>query len=105
MPTSIYPINKGINRSMEFKGLKAQYIMYLAIVVLSLLILFAILYAIGLNSYINLCVILAIGSVSFIKIYQLSNRYGRYGLMKKAAYRVLPKMLKVHSRKIYFKRK
>ncbi|HMT97439.1 MAG TPA: DUF4133 domain-containing protein, partial [Ferruginibacter sp.] len=29
MSNSVYQINKGINRSIEFKGLKAQYIWYL----------------------------------------------------------------------------
>ena len=44
MSTSVYTVNKGINRPIEFKGLKAQYIWYLGGGLLALLILFAILY-------------------------------------------------------------
>ena len=44
MANSIYQINKGINQSIEFKGLKAQYIWYLAGGLVILLIVFAVLY-------------------------------------------------------------
>jgi hypothetical protein len=42
MATSVYQINKGINKPIEFKGLKAQYIWYLCGGLVALLILFAI---------------------------------------------------------------
>ena len=44
MANSVYRINKGINRSIEFKGLKAQYIWYLGGGVVALLIVFAAMY-------------------------------------------------------------
>lgn len=47
MNTSVYTINKGINKPVEFKGLKAQYIWYLGGGLIMLLILFAILYICG----------------------------------------------------------
>ena len=50
MNSTVFQINKGINRPIEFHGLKAQYILYFVIGILSLLILFAILYIIGINS-------------------------------------------------------
>ena len=54
MSTSVYNINKGINKPIEFKGLKAQYIGYLAAGLVVLLVLFAILYIIGVNMFICL---------------------------------------------------
>jgi len=42
MTNSIYQINKGINKPIEFKGLKAQYIWYLGGGLVALLVLFAI---------------------------------------------------------------
>ncbi len=42
MANSVYQINKGINQSIEFKGLKAQYIWYLGGGVIALLIIFAV---------------------------------------------------------------
>src|SRR4051812_23212639 len=47
----IYQINRGVNKPIEFKGLKAQYIGYLGGGLVVLLILFAILYLIGLSVY------------------------------------------------------
>nr|WP_262712406.1 DUF4133 domain-containing protein [Arachidicoccus ginsenosidivorans] len=35
-----YEINKGVNRAIEFRGLKAQYIYYLAVGLAVLLLLF-----------------------------------------------------------------
>ena len=52
MSNSVYSINKGINQSIEFKGLKAQYIWYLGGGVVGLMILFAALYIIGVPSLI-----------------------------------------------------
>ena len=54
MTTSVYTINKGINKPIEFKGLKAQYIGYLAAGLIGLLILFAALYISGVNTFVCL---------------------------------------------------
>lgn len=51
MANSVYQINKGINQSIEFKGLKAQYIWYLGGGVVALLIVFAVMYIIGFPTY------------------------------------------------------
>ena len=100
---SVYKINKGINKSIEFKGLKAQYIWYLGAGVLGLLILFAILYIVGLNTFLCLAIILIGGTVLFIYVYRLSNKYGEYGMMKKAASRSIPKIIKTNSRSIFIR--
>ena len=47
-----YNINKGIGRTVEFKGLKAQYLFIFAGGLLGTLILVMILYMAGVNSYI-----------------------------------------------------
>ena len=57
MNSSVYQINKGINRSIEFKGLKAQYILYLGVGLVGLLIFFAIIYIIGIPVFICMAVI------------------------------------------------
>ena len=78
MSNSVYTINKGINKSIEFKGLKAQYIWYLGGGIIALLILFAIMYII-------------------------SNKYGEHGMMKAMAKRNVPKVLKSYNRKAFLK--
>ena len=101
MSTSVYQINKGINKPIEFKGLKAQYIWYLGGGLLALLILFAILYICGVNTFVCLGIILIAGTALFMHVYKLSHKYGQYGMMKSLAKRSIPTVIKTYSRKIY----
>ena len=101
MATSVYSINKGINKPIEFKGLKAQYIGYLGVGLLALLILFAVLYIIGVNMFICLALILCLGTVLFMSVYRLSAKYGQYGLLKKAAKRNIPQLVTCNSRRFF----
>jgi len=105
MSNSVYQINKGINKSIEFHGLKAQYIWYFGAGVVALLVLFAIMYIIGINSFICIGIILIAGTVLVIKIYALSNKYGEHGMMKAMAKRSVPKVLKSYSRKVFLQKK
>jgi hypothetical protein len=103
MANSVYQINKGINQSIEFRGLKAQYIWYLGGGVVGLLIVFAVMYIIGLPSYVCIGVILTAGTFLIIKIYGMSNKYGEHGLMKTLARKQIPKVIKSRSRKVFMK--
>lgn len=98
---TVYQINKGINKSIEFRGLKAQYIWYLGGALVGLLIVFAILYIIGVNAFICVGVVLIAGTFSVMKIYRLSHDYGAHGMMKKVAGRGIPRLVKSHSRKVF----
>lgn len=104
MANSVYQINKGINQSIEFRGLKAQYIWYLGGGVVALLIVFAAMYLIGLPTYLCVGIILAAGTFLVIKIYGMSNKYGEYGLMKSLARKQVPKIIKLRSRKVFMKK-
>jgi 4-hydroxybenzoate polyprenyltransferase len=101
MSTSVYTVNKGINRPIEFKGLKAQYIWYLGGGLLALLILFAILYICGVNTFICLLIIVVAGTGLFMHVYKLSRRYGEHGMMKTLARRSVPSVVKIYSRKTF----
>lgn len=105
MNNSVYQINKGINKSIEFRGLKAQYIWYFGAGVVGLLILFAVLYILGINSFVCIGIILIAGTVLTIKIYALSNTYGQYGMMKKLARRSVPKVVRSKNRMIFLQKK
>lgn len=98
---SVYKINKGINKPIEFKGIKAQYIAYMAVGLVSLLLLFAIMYLCGVHLYICLAIVGTLGTVLFTKVSGYSRRYGRYGLMKKLALKKVPACLKVRSRNVF----
>lgn len=104
MENSVYHINKGVNRSIEFKGLRAQYIWYLGIGVVGLLVLFIILYFCGVNTYVCLVIIVISAFMLFKKVYQLNNKYGEHGMMKKLARRKIPRLIQCNSRKVFFKR-
>lgn len=98
---SVYKINKGINKPIEFKGLKAQYIGYLGVGVILLLVIFAILYISAVNMFFCLGLILILGMSLFIGVYKLSDTYGQHGLLKKLARRNIPVCLRGKTRKIF----
>ena len=102
MANSVYQINKGINKSIEFKGLKAQYIWYLGGGLVGLLILFAAMYFAGFNTFVCLGIILIAGTGLFIYVYHLSNTHGEHGMMKKMARRSIPDVLKSNTRKLFY---
>lgn len=101
MAVSVYKINKGINQSIEFKGLKAQYIWYLAGGMVSLMILFAVLFVIGIPSLVCVGFIGMSGTVLVVKIYKMSRTYGEHGMMKAIANKQLPSCIRVNSRRIF----
>ncbi|MNK11815.1 hypothetical protein D3C87_298640 [compost metagenome] len=101
MSNSVYQINKGINKSIEFKGLRAQYIWYLGAGIIALLILFAIMYVIGLPSFLCIGIIVIAGTGLVFKIYGMSNKYGEHGMMKAMARSSIPKVVKNNSRKVF----
>jgi hypothetical protein len=92
--SAVYQINKGVNRALEFKGIKAQYIVFLAAGLVLLLLLFAILYLGGCNTYFLVGVILPAGAGLFYVTARLSKNYGEHGLVKKIAKQQLPKCVK-----------
>ena len=98
---SVYHINKGINKPIVFKGLKAQYIAYLAVGLVLLLIAFAILYICGIKMYIILPLILGLGTGLFLMVVRLSHRFGEHGLSKYFAKKQLPKGIRFKSRRIF----
>lgn len=104
MAGSIFRVNKGVGKSIEFKGLKAQYIWILAGGVVGLLMLFAILFIAGVNQYVCIMIVLGMGAVVVSTVFRLSKRFGEHGLMKWQASKSIPKHLRAYSRKHFFKR-
>lgn len=88
-----YNINKGIGRTVEFKGLKAQYLFIYAGGLLGTLIFVMILYMAGVNSYI--CLLLGTGGASLIvwQTFSLNRKYGEHGLMKVGARKRHPRYI------------
>lgn len=101
MATSVYRINKGINRPIEFKGLRGQYITFLAVGLVALLLLFTLLYLAGTSLFACLAVVLLLGSGLIAGVYHLDKTYGEYGLSKRLARRRIPAALRLRSRNLF----
>lgn len=88
-----YSINKGIGRTVEFRGLKAQYLFIFAGGLLGILILVMILYMAGANSYI--CLFIGAGGASLIvwQTFSMNKKYGEHGLMKIGAKKRHPRYI------------
>jgi hypothetical protein len=104
MANSTYQINKGINKSIVFKGLRAQYIWYMGGGMFLLLIIYALMYLVKINTYISLGVTICLGAVMIVGIYHLSGTYGEHGLSKALAKRNIPKVVKSNSRRPFRKK-
>lgn len=88
-----YPINKGIGRSVEFQGLKSQYLFIFAGGLLALFVLFVILYMAGVNQWICISFGGTAASVLVWQTFSLNRRYGEHGLMKRSALHSHPRYL------------
>lgn len=88
-----YPVNKGIGRSVEFKGLKAQYLFIFVGWLLALFVLFVILYMIGIDQWICIGFGVVSASVLVWQTFALNARYGEHGLMKLGATKNHPRYL------------
>jgi hypothetical protein len=99
--TSVYQINKGINASIEFKGLKAQYIWYMGGAAIVLFAIYALLYVCGIRSYICVGIVVCLGIPMIMGIYHLSGVYGEHGVTKVLARRSIPKHVRSNSRSIF----
>jgi hypothetical protein len=96
-----YHCNKGINRPMEFRGLQAQYIWWVAGVLVVNLLVFALLHLCGVSSWVCLPLVLASGGSGIAGVYKMSQVYGTHGLMKKRAAMRIPRALRSRSRGIF----
>lgn len=88
-----YNINKGIGKSVEFKGLKAQYLFIFAGGLLSVFVLFVILYMIGIDQWICIGFGVIAASALVWLTFNLNAKYGENGLMKLMAKRQHPRYL------------
>lgn len=96
-----YNINKGIGRTVEFKGLKAQYLFIFAGGLLGLLIVVMIMYMAGVSTYFCLGLGGISASLLIWQTFSLNRKYGEHGLMKLGANKKHPKY--IISRKSIFR--
>ena len=95
-----YGINKGIGKSVEFRGLKAQYLFIFAGGLLAVFVVFVILYMAGVDQWVCIAFGVAAASVLVWLTFRLNARYGEHGLMKLGAARMRPRYL-IHRRRVF----
>jgi hypothetical protein len=88
-----YNINKGIGKSVEFRGLKSQYLFLFAGGLLTVFVLFVILYMIGIDQWVCIGFGVIAASVLVWLTFNLNAKYGEHGLMKLMAKRQHPRYL------------
>ena len=97
----MYVINRSIDKPVEFKGLKAQYILYAGGILVGDILLFAILYICRVNSWVCMLVSFGLGGGGITLTYKTCKKYGAHGLAKKAAARKAPLSIRCRSRNIF----
>lgn len=88
-----YAINKGIGRSVEYKGLKAQYLFIFAGGLLALFVAYVIMYISGVSQW--FCIGFGVTAASALVwlTFHLNAKYGQYGLMKLTAVKYHPRYI------------
>lgn len=88
-----YTINKGIGKSVEFKGLSSQYLFVFAGGLLAVFVLFVILYMIGIDQWVCIGFGVIAASMLVWLTFHLNAKYGQHGLMKLGARSQHPRYL------------
>ena len=75
----MWEINKGIGRTVEFKGLKSQYLFIFAGGLLATFILVVICYMCGMNQY--LCLGMGVSGATLVvwQTFAMNRKYGEHG--------------------------
>lgn len=95
-----YPINKGVGKRVEFKGLTANYLFLftggLAAVLLSVIVL----YLVGTDSWICILIGITAGSLTTCLTFRMNRIFGEHGLMKWLSEKRHPRYL-IRRRKLF----
>jgi hypothetical protein len=88
-----YMINKGIGKSVEFQGLKSQYLFIFAGGLLAVFIIFVVMFMAGVSQWVCIGFGLVAASVLVWLTFSLNTRHGEHGLMKLFARQQHPRYL------------
>jgi hypothetical protein len=96
-----YIVYKGVGKTVEFLGLKSQYLIGFCVGVLSVFILFIMLRVAGISLAINVVAVAASLGGLVRYVFSFNKKYGQHGLMKKNARGRCPRF--VTSRKSFYR--
>ena len=90
---SEYPVNRGIGKPVEFKGLKSQYLFIFCGGLLAVFVVFIVLFMAGVNQWLCIGFIVSASLLLVWQTFRLNAKYGTHGLMKAAARRRHPRFI------------
>ena len=79
---SEYPVNRGIGKPVEFKGLKSQYLFIFCGGLLAVFVVFIVLFMAGVNQWLCIGFIVSASLLLVWQTFRLNAKYGTHGLMK-----------------------
>lgn len=89
---SEYPVNRGIGKPVEFKGLKSQYLFIFCGGLLAVFVVFIVLFMAGVNQWLCIGFIVSASLLLVWQTFRLNAKYGTHGLMKAAARKRHPRL-------------
>ena len=90
---SQFSINKGVGKSVEFKGLKSQYLFIFVGGLLAIFIVTVVLYMIGVSQVISIGIGVVGATLLVWQTFSLNAKYGEHGMMKHSAKSKHPKFI------------
>ena len=90
---SEYPVNRGIGKPVEFKGLKSQYLFIFCGGLLAVFVVFIVLFMAGVNQWLCIGFIVSASLLLVWQTFRLNAKYGTHGLMKAAARKRHPRFI------------
>ncbi len=94
-----FQINRGVGRSVEFQGLRAQYLFIFAGGLVAVFIASVVLHLVGCSQVVSIAVGVALAVVLVWQTFSLNAKYGEHGLMKRQARSYHPRYI-INRRKI-----
>ena len=88
-----YQIHKGVGKSVEFRGLKSQYLLIFAVGLLAIFFVVIVLFMVGVNNLFCIVFGLIAASVLVWLTFKLNRVYCEHGLMKLFANKHRPRFL------------
>lgn len=78
----VYPIFRGVDNELEFRGLRGKYFYYAVGGVIGSIFLTLVLYIVGVNLLVALVLLVATGGGALGYAYSANKKYGRWGDVK-----------------------
>jgi len=88
-----FPVNRGIGRSAEFQGLKAQYLFIFAGGLLGLFVVVVVMFMAGVNQMLCIVFGVIVASALVYGTFHMNKTFGEHGLMKTLSRRNHPRFV------------